>query len=1469
MGLLRNNTPPPVRGFTDVSALRKGIYDKVREAYASSYPIENQQYRVELTDVDYDDDEPAGYDRQKKALISGRSLHRSLSGNWRMIDKATGQVIDERRSRIAQVPHVTERGTFIYNGNEYSMANQLRLKPGVYTRRKENGELESHFNVKPGTGTGFRLYMDPDTGVFRAKIGQSKIPIYTVLKSLGVTDKELDEAWGRDLTAANRAHDHNKHLDKAFEKLTNRRAALGVGDAQPGEEVDKVAVLKAALERMELDPAVVEDTLGDRAQYVNPKLILKATRKLRDIARGTGETDDRDNIAYQQIMGPEDILAERIRKDAGHVSKSLLWKSTFRRSLDPIVNPDARNKQLRAGLLDSGLGMALEEINPLSVLDQMERVTRMGDGGIPSADSIPDESRAVQPSYLGFIDAIRTSESEKAGVDNRLAYRTLKGEDNHMYAPMIGRDGKQQLVSSADAARSVIAFPGELEAAAREDRPVRAMVRGRLKFVDPAKVDYQLPSYEDMMSTPAHLVPFLSAIKGHRMLMVSKMMTQALPMKKPEAPWVQSSRTVAGDDADDTFEKYFGSKTGVVKSDALGTVKRVTDGFIEVQTPKGVTRYELYNHLPYNRKTFVHSTPLVQPGQTVKPGQLLAKSNYTTDDGTLAMGKNLRIAYMPYKGMTHEDAIVISESAAKKLSSEHMYQHDLDLDPGQKLSKSAFVAKFPTMYSKRMLENFDDSGVIKPGTVVRKDDPLVLSVTKRQPKGQGVLLKKSKEQWANSSVTWKHDAEGVVTDVHTGPRGANVVVKSFHPVEVGDKLTQRMASKGVVSKIIPDDQMPRDGEERPLEILVHPFGVISRTNPSLILEAALGKVAAKTGKPYKVPGFSETDFVEFVEQELKKHNLSDTEDLFDPDRNAKIPKVFTGNQFWMKLHHTAEGKLAARGDEAGYTADMLPAKGGEDSSKRIGALETTSLLSHGATEILRDAKLVRGQRNDDFWRAFRMGYPPPTPEIPFVYRKFLDDLRAAGINVKKEGNYVHIMAMTDDDVDRISRGEIEKADTLDFDTMNPVSGGLFDLGKTGGHGGTGWSHIRLHEPLPNPVMEDPIRRLLGLTEKKFREVLAGKRDINGVSGSKGIQLALKNIKVDEQIDVQKQLISNGPKSKRDDAVKKLRTLDMLQKTGIKPEKLMLSKVPVLPPQYRPISRMGKMNMISDPNYLYKELLLANDNLRELSDELGNDAVGDERVTLYDTFKSVTGLGDPIQPELQQKNVRGILSHALGLRHSPKFSNVQRKVIGTSTDLVGRAVITPNSSLTMDQVGLPEEKAWKLYRPFVMRNLVRRGMSPMAAQQMIANQGSQSREELVKEMERRPVIINRAPTLHRFGIMAAYPVLTKGKTLQVPPLTTGGFGADFDGDTEQFHVPVSDEAVEEAIEKMLPSKNLLDVKGFKAHYIPNQEFLHGLFAATHKSSGKPVRVFKTKKDVERAYRLGEINIDDPVKVSEAV
>jgi len=276
-------------------------------------------------------------------------------------------------------------------------------------------------------------------------------------------------------------------------------------------------------------------------------------------------------------------------------------------------------------------------------------------------------------------------------------------------------------------------------------------------------------------------------------------------------------------------------------------------------------------------------------------------------------------------------------------------------------------------------------------------------------------------------------------------------------------------------------------------------------------------------------------------------------------------------------------------------------------------------------------------------------------------------------------------------------------------------------------------------------------------------------------------------------------------------------------------------------------------MVADPNYLYRDLFEASSHLKNLSKKV--DDISDERIAVYQAFRAVTGLGDPITPELQDRNVKGILKNIFG--RSPKHGVLQRKLLGTTTDVVGRAAITPNPELDMDQVGIPEDKAWDIYRPFVIRKLVQRGMPRLRAALAVKEKEDPARTELMKVMSERPVIINRAPVIHRYGMMAAWPHLVKNDTMQVSPLVVGGFNADFDGDAMQYHVPVSDSAVDEAIQKLLPSRNLFAAADFEVHYKPSQEYVGGLYSASTARDRSAPRTFSSKKEAISAYKRGEI------------
>ena len=1243
---------------------------------------------------------------------------------------------------------------------------------------------------------------------------------------------------------------------------------LTVGYKQAAAGLDSLlapAVLPAApnLAQDYSNISLTEDDLG----RISGNTLLRASQKILNAQKGLEEQDDRDSLAYQKFLGPEDFFSERIAKDAGATLRTALFKVTNKGNLNPLRN-GIFTSALNGVLIGSGLGAPIEEVNPMEILDQNLRVIRTGEGGIGSAShGIPVDSRSVQPSHFGFIDPVRTPESGSVGIDLRLTVGASKGSDGQIYSNLRNlRTGAMEQVAARTVTDSIVAFPGELTKAKESGDAVRAMVRGRISYVDPEQVDFELPSHSSMFNLNSNLVPGVSGIKGGRLLMGSKYFTQALPIQGAEAPLVQGLDANSVDGK--SFEEQISNHLGAVSADAgmgAGLVTAVTPDYVEVKHGKAKHKYELYNNFPFNRKTYIHNTPVVKLGDQVGVGQLLAKSNYSDDQGRMAMGRNLRVAYTIWGdtelgGANFEDGVVLSETAAKKMSSEHMYTIGYDNKDDYTADFDKFVSLFPGQYNKDQLQSMDKSGVIKQGMVVNPGDPLILGIGERRGDTFG-LMKKTRPTFSNRAQTWDHSQPGVVTSVTQTRTGYQVAVKSYKPMETGDKLVGRYGDKGVISTIIPDTDMPRDKEGNAYEVIYNPLAVTSRVNPVQAVEAVLGKIAAKTGKAYKLPSFLSESFIDYAQRELKLNNLTDTETIFDPKMNKNVDNVFTGSRYFLNLHHQAEKKLSAR-DIGGYSTEEAPVKGGEEGAKRISISDINALLAHGAIDVIKDARLVRGQKNDEYWRAIKMGTPVPSVSTPFVWEKFVGQLKGAGVNVTRQGGTINIYGMTGADVKKLSGGEVKDYRDIDFRTGKAYDGGFFDE-KIFGVNQSSFGHFPLVTKVVNPVMEDVVRSLLGLTKKDFESVVSGE-NVKGVKGMQGLEFKLAAMDVPAEIAAARKAITSTKGQARSNAIAKLSYLDTMNKRKISPSDFLWEDMPVLPPRFRPITDTGNMQMVADMNYLYRELFSMNKNLKELNTEVGQASTGKEQLALYKAVKAAVGLADPASAKLKQKNVNGLIRHVLG--SNPKFSMFQRKVLSSTVEGVGNAVITPDPSLDMDHVGVPEDMAFSVFRPYIVRRLVASGASPIEAMKQVEKRSASARSALLAEMEKRPVMITRAPVLHKYNFMAARPILTTGSTMRLSPSVVVGFNADFDGDQMRLHVPSTQKAVDEAYSRMLPSRNLLSAATFQAMPFIKNEFLYGLYLASKNKADKgTAKTFRTKEDAIKAFNRGELKSTDSIKL----
>jgi hypothetical protein len=1090
---------------------------------------------------------------------------------------------------------------------------------------------------------------------------------------------------------------------------------------------------------------------------------------------------------------------------------------------------------------------------------------------------------------------------------------------------------------------------------------------------DTDKVRYEFVSPNQFFGNTLNLLPMQNSVTAARGFYEHKFVTQALPLKNGESPNVQSLKN---SDKDESYEDFMGKRTGVVTlddDDNSADILEVSPDYIKYKNDKGQTKVKnLYNNFAFNRKTMLTNYPLVKPGDKIsrdsstKRNPVLAKTNFTDDNGTLNMGLNARVGFVPYKGWSMDDAVVISEDFANRMTSQHMYQYMEDNDKGLKTGKEHFKTFYPDKFKKEQMANLDDNGIIRVGSTVNPGDPLILSTRARTVSANdanlGKLSKYLKSTRVDASQVWDHDTPGVVTDVVKTKDGYKVNVETFAPMREGDKMcyhpdtdiftsegwkninnvklgdrvaslivaselkdirwdwhdvteihkymllgedlygyeddnvaqlvtsnhrcpiidtgevhilpaamltlcvdnqfisinskingeingedallnsngkdvfftkldtekcftlknyhgpvvcigvnsryhiiltryhnkpifsgnSTRSGNKLTVSHIIPQKDMPRTRDGRPLDVLFNQLGLVSRVNANMMYESMLGKVAEKTGKKYKLPTFNKNTekWYDFVEGELKKNNLSDTEPVYDPliDRELDQP-ITVGNAYFLKLHHTSDSKLSSRGQGI-YDQNEIPVKGGEEGmrSKRMSGLTVNALLSSGAYNVIKDAILLRGQRNDDYWRQVRMGQTPTLArKSPFIWDKYIALMQGAGINTKRADNGESLQAtpFTDKDFDKFNPIEIENDNIVDFKTMRPLQGGLFDPTLTVANK---WGKITLDKHYPNPAFEDTIISLLGITRKDFNDIITGNETLRKYgTGTEALYKALKDINIDRDLEQAKQDFSHGPKSKKQQALNRILALDGLKRNKMSPEEYMISKVPVIPPKFRPYAIMGDSTFLpGDANELYQDMLNTAHTQKEIREELGDEEANKNAINVYKSLKALYGFGEPNSRKLKQRGVSGFLQKIIG--GTSKFSQWNRNIISKPVDFSARGVIDANPEISMDELGLPYEMGLELYAPYIQGELVKRGFSPKEALTHIKNKTDLAKNVMQSIVDKgRWIVSDRAPAWHKYNMLGFKPVFHEGKNILLPPLVSTGLGADFDGDCQWGHV----------------------------------------------------------------------------------
>lgn len=1499
----------------DPQGVMKILEDRTVEKINSFFPLVGRKqtliakkvYTAGNTDLD-------DIASQKRARLRNRTWSQGIYGDFDLVDNETGSVVDSATNvKVAAVPKITRRYSYIVDGTEYQVDNQWRLKSGVYARRKANGQLESQFNLSEGRG--FRLGFDPGKKRFSMGYKSANVQLLPVLQALGIKDETIREAWGPELYARSVADKKRGEVVKLAKQLSR--------GATPANDTEAAEIVKEAYSKTALREDTTAITLGAAFDKVSGGSLLASSTKLLAINRGEKEVDNRDSLRFKELWSINDHIPERIGNSERRIKYKLGNNLDRKDNIRAIITPDVFNIPIKSFFTSGSLAQQTSQVNPVDMLGGFLRTTIMGQGGIANEQAVSDDAKLIDSSHLGFIDPVHTPEGKRSGIAGHLALGVKKKGTTPMITLYDTKSGSYVDKSPAELANKAIAFPDQYDFSGKKPKAVDDLVTvmrkdgGDPEKISSDEVDYILRSPKQMFSITANLIPFLPSDQANRAGMATRHMEQSVALKDREQPLVQ---VVSGnpDPRFKTWENIVGSFTSH-NSPVSGTVSSVSNSKITVVDAKGnKSEIPLYDNFPLNdKKAFISSNPLVKKGDKVKAGQTLADTNFTKD-GTLAMGTNLRVGYLPYKGLVFEDGIVISESAAKKLTSEHLHKNRAYVEKSMQVGLKKFRANFPGAISDENATKLDEDGVIKKGQRVDPGDTLMTVLQKTEPSKDQALLKGIHKSlvrpFKDKSVAWGKPYAGTVTDVVRNGREIMVYVKTEEPADVGDKLTGRHGNKGVITAVIPDEEMPTDGDGNALQIIYNPSGVPGRINLGQVLETSLAKVADKNGEPYAVENFQpdggkkiirvkehtrtiqtkegpkqvtikahdrEVGYQEQVKKILDKEGISETTELFDPVTGKSLGEVLVGKQYTLKLLHQIDKKLRARAHGYGhdYDANLVPKGGGETgAAQRFGELGLYAMLAHGATANIRDALTYKSDKQqDDIWTAVQTGQILPSPKPTFAYEKFLAYMSALGLNVEKEGNGLVVSPLTDKQILETSSGEItDGSRVIRGKDLKPEKGGLFDEEVTGGPGGNNWSHIALGTAMPNPMFEKGVRSLLGITGKEYDAVMEGKKGIaedgsvvssdkESMSGPQGLVAALGLVNVDKELAEAKEEIKTARRGELDKLNKKIKYLLMLKNNGLSADEAYgINNVPVLPPIFRPITAMegGDLN-IDGTNMLYRDIAMLNQKLKEADGVLPEEATARLRGDLYNAVDALMGVSAPSESATTldgQARPPGILTILSG-RNSPKQSFFHKRILDRKQDISMRSVIVPDMDLHLDELGLPRKGAMKIYRPFVVKELVSMGYTPLKAREEIEKNSSLANRALEVAVNKRPVLFKRDPVLHKFGIMAFKPKLHDEKSIHIHPLVTGGFNADFDGDTMAVFVPVSQEAVDEAY-KMMPSKNLYNPATGRVMYQPSLEGQLGLYLMT--SLGKKTsKKFADQKEALAAAEKGEISMTDVV------
>jgi len=786
-------------------------------------------------------------------------------------------------------------------------------------------------------------------------------------------------------------------------------------------------------------------------------LIVREIIRLNNDPKAIG--DDIDHLGNRRVRCLGELLQNKLRVGFSRVERIVRDRmSTFDiYTLTPgrLINSRPLIAAVKEFFTSSQLSQFMDQVNPLAELEHKRRLSAMGPGGL-TRERAGFEVRDVHSSHYGRICPIQTPEGPNIGLVGHLAtYARINGYGfiETPYRKVKNSKVTKEIVylNAIEEEKYIIAHAGELldENNKFLNSKVEARIKGKPGIADRNKIDYIDISPYQCISIATALIPFLEQDDANRALMGSNMQRQAVSLINPEAPLVGTGvEEKAAQDSGQLILSYGDGKvievdanhitiqhSKKIKPDKISEGKRISfvskisrfkkklGGLVEVTPDFSKTTYQLHSFTRSNQYTSINQKPLVQKNQVVKEGEVLA-DGASTDKGRLALGQNILVAFLSWAGANYEDAIVISEKLVRdnRFSSIHIEEFSCDVRD-TKLGPEVTTPDIPNVGEER-LKDLDEEGIMRIGAEVRPGDILVGKIS---PKGEVDLTAEERLLRAifgekardvkDSSLTLPHGKRGRVVGIKIFSRDKGdklpagviktiqVEVAQFRKVSVGDKLSGRHGNKGVISKILPEEDMPYLEDGTPIEIILNPLGVASRMNIGQISETQLGWAAKRLGYEACSPPFSGVKEIE-IRKELAKAGLSETGKVTLYDGRTGEPfmqKVAIGYIYIMKLNHLVEDKIHMRsiGPYSLITQQPLGGKA-QFGGQRFGEMEVWALEGYGAAYALQEMLTIKsddvlGRANT--YDSIIKNRPISIPNIPASFHVLVNELKSLGFSV--------------------------------------------------------------------------------------------------------------------------------------------------------------------------------------------------------------------------------------------------------------------------------------------------------------------------------------------------------------------------------------------------------------------------------------------------------------------------------------